>query len=395
MTPTEIGSWALINATVYTGGEVSGDRAVVVKDGKIAAMPTELDEGAFPGEVIDLSGLRLAPGLIDLQVNGGGDLLFNDSPSPETLHAIVAAHMGCGTTDILATYLSGPADGLRSAADAIREAKQSGLPGLLGAHFEGPLLSMSNRGVHSPFFLRGHADDELLDELSSTTASVTTMVTLAPEVVPPGFVKALANRGVVVSAGHTEADPDEIQRCVDEGLRGGTHVWNAMPPIRSRRPGPVAALLSDPRVWCGYIADGHHVSTTTLSLSLSAKSPRRSFLVSDAMPPVGGTGRTFTLDGNQISTSDGRCVTADGRLAGGGVALIDGVRRCVHDVGIPLDEALRMATLYPAECLGIEDRRGRIAVGYPARLVALDGNIRPVAVASGGNFHWLGRVAEK
>jgi N-acetylglucosamine-6-phosphate deacetylase len=383
---------ALINATVYTGDEVTDDRAVVIEDGTVTSLPRDLDESAFPGEVIDLSGLSLAPGLIDLQVNGGGDLLFNESPSPETLQAVVAAHLRSGTTDLLATYLTGPDSGLRMAADAIRAAKTNGMPGLLGVHFEGPFLNMERRGVHNPSFIRTRVDDQLLDDLSSAARFATTLVTLAPEIVPPGFIGALAGRGVVVSAGHTEATPDQVRQAVEEGLRAGTHVWNGMPPVRGRQPGPVAALLSDPRVWCGFIADAHHLSPETLALSLAIKGPRRSILVSDAMPPVGGTRQAFTLDGNEISVHLGRCSTADGNLAGGAVPLVDGVRRCVHELGVAVDEALRMATLYPAECLGIEDRRGRIALGYPAHLVILDTDIRPRAVTIEGTFHWLDSI---
>jgi N-acetylglucosamine-6-phosphate deacetylase len=386
---TEKQSLALINAIVHTGDTVIDDRAVVIENGVIAALPADLDESAFTGVVIDLSGLSLAPGLIDLQANGGGDLLFNDSPSPETLQRMVTAHLRHGTTDLVATYITGPKSGLRQAAGAVRTAKGLGLPGLLGVHFEGPLLSMECRGVHSPSFLRRDVDDQLLQDLSGPAALIPTIVTLAPEVVPPGFIRALATRGVVVSAGHTEATPQCISQAVDEGLRGGTHVWNGMPPIRGRRAGPVAALLADPRVWCGFIADGHHLSPETLAFSLSIKAPRRSVLVSDAMPPVGGTRSTFMLDGREVSAGRGRCVTGDGHLAGGAVPLIEGVRRCVTELGVPLAEALRMASLYPAECLGIDDRRGRIAVGYPARLVALDAQMSPAAVIIGSHFRRL------
>jgi N-acetylglucosamine-6-phosphate deacetylase len=389
---TELRALALINGTVYTGDEVFNDRAVVIENGTVVALPAELHESGFPGEVIDARGLSLAPGLIDLQANGGGDLLFNDSPSPETLHAMVAAHLHYGTTDLLATYITGPASGMRRAADAVGEAKRLGVAGLLGGHFEGPLLSMGNRGVHNASFLRTNVDEELLRDLSAPARSGPAMVTLAPETVPAGFVGALVRAGVVVSAGHTEATPEQIHRAVEEGLRGGTHVWNGMPPVHGRRPGPVPALLSDPRVWCGFIGDGHHLSPETLGFSLQVKSPRRSVLVSDAMPPVGGTRSTFTLDGRQITVRAGRCETAEGQLAGGAVPLIEGVRRCVTELGVPMDEALRMASLYPAECLGIDNRRGRIAVGYPARIVVLDAHISPVAVIMGDAFaRQLGR----
>jgi N-acetylglucosamine-6-phosphate deacetylase len=389
------GALALINATIYTGDEVLDGRALVIENGTVVALPTDLDESTFPGEVIDVSGLSLAPGLIDLQANGGGDLLFNDSPSPETLQAIVAAHLRCGTTDLLASYITAPAAGLRLAANAIQEARRLSVTGLLGVHFEGPLLSMANRGVHNASLLRTSVDDELFDQLSAPARSGPTMVTLAPETVPAGFIEALAEQGVAVSAGHTEATPDQIHRAVDEGLRAGTHVWNGMPPIRGRRPGPVPALLSDSRVWCAFIADGHHLSAETLAFSLDVKAPRRSILVSDAMPPVGGTRSTFTLDGRQITVRAGRCETAEGHLAGAAAPLIEGVRHCVVELGVPIAEALRMASLYPAECLGIEDRRGRIAAGYPARIVALDAQISPVAVVVGSLYRPLEAVTTR
>ena len=383
---TEPRRLALTGATIYTGDQVLSDRAVVIEEGAISSLTTELDESRFAGEIIELTGCSLAPGLIDLQVNGGGDRLFNDSPSPEGLATIVDAHRLQGTTDLLATYVTGPRAGLTGAARAVVQAIALGIDGLLGLHFEGPLLSPLRRGVHDPLLLRNDPDDQILDDLTSTAGSCPTVVTLAPEVVPAGFIAELVARGAVVSAGHTEATPVQIRRAIDEGLRAATHVWNGMPPIASREPGPVAALLADPRVWCGFIADGQHLADETLAFSLAAKAAGRSMLVSDAMPPVGGSGKTFLLEGLEITHAGDRCVTPQGKLAGGAVPLVAGVRWCVEKLGVPLDEAIRMATLYPAECLGVADTRGRIAPGYPARLVALDPAIRPVLVVTGSRL---------
>jgi N-acetylglucosamine-6-phosphate deacetylase len=383
---------ALVHATVHTGDAVLGDRAVVIEDGVVAGLEPELDAASFAGDVIDLSGHLLAPGLIDLQVNGGGDRLFNDAPSVETLAAIACAHERFGTTDFMATYLTGPAEGLRSAGLAVQAAHAAGeavgLAGVLGVHFEGPLLNPTHRGVHDLAGLAPRADGQLLDDLAGPAGSVPTLVTLAPEMAPPGFVGALARRGAVVSAGHTGATPAEVRRAVEEGLRGGTHVWNAMPPVQARRPGPVAALLSDPRTWCSFIADGHHLSPETLALSLARK-PRRSILVSDAMPPVGGSKASFELSGARVTVSGDGCLTGEGRLAGGAVPLLAAVRYCVSELGVQLDEALRMATLYPAQFLGVADRRGRIAVGHPARIVALRPDLSPSLVVVGGRVRRL------
>lgn len=379
-------STALINAVVYSGDHTFDDRAVVIEDGLVTSLPKQMDTTRFDGEVIDLEGLLLAPGLIDLQVNGGGDRFFNDTPTVECLEEIAAAHVRQGTTDLLATYISGPDEGRRLALEAVRDCLRAGVEGIVGVHLEGPLINEERLGIHKREFVRAASADGLLDDVRTLASSVPTVVTLAPEVVPPGFVRRLGESGALAFAGHTEAPPEKIAAAIDEGLRGGTHVWNCMPPVTSRRPGPVVALLADPRVWCAFIADGQHLDPRTLSLSFAAGAPGRSMLVSDALPPVGGVRSTFELNGVRITDRAGRCEDPEGRLAGGGVPLLAGVRRCVAELGVELDEALRMATLYPAECLGIADRRGRIAAGYPAHLIVLDTDLSAVAVVVGDDF---------
>jgi N-acetylglucosamine-6-phosphate deacetylase len=371
---------ALVSATVYTGTATLTDHIVVLEDGVIDAIVPAFDTTRFDGEIIDLGGSALAPGLIDLQVNGGGDVLFNDEPTVDALAAIVDAHQCCGTTDLLATFITGEHDGMRAAARAVLAARHEGVSGALGIHFEGPVLAESHRGVHNKTLLRSGPRDQLLGDLTAPCPTTPTVVTLAPEVAPPGFVGQLSYRGAVVSAGHTGASADQVSDAVDQGLRLSTHLWNGMPPMRARQPGPVAALLADGRVWCGFIADGHHVEVNTLTVSFRAKQSGRALLVSDAMPPVGGHDLSFSLGGEQISVSGQRCHDREGALAGAAVPLLHGVRHCVQQVGVPIDEALRMASLYPAQCLGVADRRGRIAPGYPARLLVLDDELTARAV---------------
>ncbi|HVM66599.1 MAG TPA: N-acetylglucosamine-6-phosphate deacetylase [Acidimicrobiales bacterium] len=377
---------AFVNGTVHTGDAVVADAAVVVRDGVITEVARTFDAARFPGEIIDLGGRHLAPGFVDLQVNGGGGVLFNDDPSVATVAAIAEAHARFGTTDLLPTFITGPTEGMRLAANAVVDAVAAGTAGVLGVHFEGPVLNPDYAGVHDRALVRAAPADELLATLTSAAPSVPTLVTLAPEAAPAGFVHELCARGAVVAAGHTAAAPAELTAAIDAGLRAGTHVWNGMPPVTSRSPGPVGTLLHDPRVQCGFIADGHHVDFTTLALSVGAAGPWRSFVVSDAMPPVGSADVSFTLGGATVTVDGGRCVTATGTLAGGALPLIAGVRNCVERMGVALPDALRMASLYPARCLGVDARRGRIAPGYPAHLVVVDDSVALAAVVLGGEL---------
>jgi N-acetylglucosamine-6-phosphate deacetylase len=377
------GDLILTGCEIFTGDEVLRDHSVVVRDGVVEALPPRLDAPVEGAGVVDLGGRSVAPGFIDVQVNGGGDVLFNDDPSVATIERIVAAHRRLGTTDLLVTFVSGPAPDMARAGDAVRQAIEQRLDGVLGIHFEGPLLSRARLGAHDGDQVPASPESAVVAALTAPTGG-STLVTLAPEVVPPGFVADLVRRGIRVSAGHTDATAEQVGRAVDEGVTGATHVWNAMRPPTAREPGAVGALLTDGRVRCGFIADGHHVAWSTLQLSFRAVPPGGAFLVSDAMPPVGGTASGFGLGDRRITVSGGRCTTADGVLAGSALDLASAVRNVVRHCGVSKEEALRMATRYPAELLGIGDRRGRIAPGYPARFTILDDDLTASAVVLGG-----------
>jgi N-acetylglucosamine-6-phosphate deacetylase len=369
----------LTHARLHSGGTTLEDAVVVIEGDSIVAAGTAGTIGRPSGTCVDLSGRSLSPGLIDLQVNGGGGVLFNERPDVDALAAMAAAHLSCGTTDLLATYVTGPRRGMEAAGAAVALGV---VEGVLGVHFEGPLLSPDHRGVHDPAHLAGRADEQLIGLLSAPLRAGPTLVTVAPEILEEGVVAELVRRGAVVAAGHTGADPGRIRRAADEGLRAATHLWNAMPPVRSREPGPVTGLLGDPRVICGLIADGHHVSGETLRLSLAAAAGG-CFLVSDAMPCVGLAGCDgFDMGGLAVSVRDGRCETADGRLAGGALPLIAGVRTLVS-CGVAVADALALATMQPARVLGLDGRYGLAAPGYAARLVVLDEQLVPTAVVLG------------
>jgi len=312
-------------------------------------------------------GAWLAPGFIDVQVNGGGDVLFNDTPTVEGIAAIVAAHRRFGTTALLPTLISDTAGTMRAAAAAVQAAIPS-LPGVLGIHFEGPFLSPERAGVHDPAMLRSLTPQDL-EFLTAACAGVR-LVTLAPERVPAGFIRALAAAGVRVALGHSMATYAETRAALADGLTGFTHLFNAMRPLASREPGPVAAALETAGAFYGLIADGEHVAAPMLRLALRGLG--QPMLVTDAMPPVGGAGTDFMLGGKRITLRDRRITTEDGTLAGAALDMASAVRNCVRLVDLSLPDALRLASAAPAAFLGLGDRLGHLRPGYRADIVALD-----------------------
>jgi N-acetylglucosamine-6-phosphate deacetylase len=314
-------------------------------------------------------GAWLAPGFIDCQVNGGGDVLFNDAPTSATIHRIAAAHLRLGTTSLLPTLITDTPAKMEAALGAVHEAAKAS-PSVLGIHLEGPFLSPEKPGVHNPALFRVPGDDDAAMLIAGRGGLAAMLVTLAPERVPAGFIRRLADAGIRVALGHSAATYAETRAALAEGLIGFTHLFNAMPQLGSREPGPIAAALEAPDTWFGMIVDGHHVAPATLRLAL--RGVGRPMLVSDAMPPVGGRHPSFLLDGTQIAVHEGRCTRADGTLAGAAIGMADAVRSCVRLLGVPLSQALRFASAEPAAFLGLADTLGRIAPGCRADLVAFD-----------------------
>jgi N-acetylglucosamine-6-phosphate deacetylase len=358
---------AIAADTVFDGTVPHRQYAVVIEAGTITAvlprhdLPRDVPVRELP------DGAWLAPGFIDVQVNGGGDVLFNDTPTVEGIAAIVAAHRRFGTTALLPTLISDTAGTMRAAAAAVQAAIPS-LPGVLGIHFEGPFLSPERAGVHDPAMLRSLTPQDL-EFLTAACAGVR-LVTLAPERVPAGFIRALAAAGVRVALGHSMATYAETRAALADGLTGFTHLFNAMRPLASREPGPVAAALETAGAFYGLIADGEHVAAPMLRLALRGLG--QPMLVTDAMPPVGGAGTDFMLGGKRITLRDRRITTEDGTLAGAALDMASAVRNCVKLVDSSLPDALRLASAAPAAFLGLGDRLGHLRPGYRADIVALD-----------------------
>jgi N-acetylglucosamine-6-phosphate deacetylase len=361
---------ALVNGRILIREGVVSGQTLLLSGDRIEALVDRKDSRCREAVIMDLEGRILLPGFIDVQVNGGGGVLFNDDPSPESIRAIGAAHRRFGTTGFLPTLISDDLDTIGRAIGAVQSSLDAGIPGVLGIHIEGPFLNRARRGVHDSKHLR------LLDtswvSLLSRLHGGRTVLTLAPEMTSPEMIERLAGGGLLVCAGHSEASYAETVAAIAHGLRGFTHLFNAMARLEPREPGIVGAALYDPDTWCGIIVDGHHVDPVMLKLALRCKRHDRFMLVTDGMPIVGSSEDTFVLQGRTIRVVDGICRDENGTLAGTALDMAGAVRNTVSSLGLDIAEAARMASEYPAEFLGLGHELGRIAPGYRANLVLMD-----------------------
>jgi len=364
---------ALVNGRVLGDEGLLEGRCVLLAGGRIVDVVPESDPRCAQASPYDLRGGLLLPGFIDVQVNGGGGVLFNDAPSVDTIRAIGAAHRKFGTTGFLPTLISDDLDKVARAIAAVQSAIAAGVPGVLGIHIEGPFLNVARKGVHDPAKLR-ELDDSALGLLTSLRGGKT-LVTLAPEMTTPQIIQKLASAGVSVSAGHTNATYAQMATALQHGLTGFTHLFNAMSQLTGREPGAVGAALDDQDSWCGIIVDGEHIDPVVLRIALRCKPHNRFMLVTDAMPGVGTNNTSFVLQGRTITVSGLVCFDEDGRLAGSNIDMASCVRNAMQMLHLPLYEAAAMASRYPAEFLGVAGELGRIRAGYRANLVLADAEL--------------------
>ena len=365
---------ALVNGRILAGAQIVTGQTVLLADGRIEAVVPAADPRCQDGASVDLAGQFLLPGFIDVQVNGGGGVLFNDDPSPESIRAIGAAHRQYGTTGFLPTLISDDLDTIAQAIAAVQASLDAHAPGALGIHIEGPFLNWARRGVHDPKHLR-RLDNGVISLLCSLRGG-RTVLTLAPEMATAEMIAQLAACGILVSAGHSDASYAQTAAAIAHGVRGFTHLFNAMAPLAPREPGIVGAALYDANTWCGIIVDGHHVDPVILKLALRCKRHDRFMLVTDAMPPVGSPATSFILQGRTIRLVDGVWRDENGTLAGTGLNMATAVRNAVQLLDLSIAEAARMAGEYPAAFLGLDHELGRIAPGYRANLVLMDDNLQ-------------------
>ncbi len=371
---------ALAGARILTPKGWMDHGALLIEGGRIIdGVPlTALPEDA---KVETLDGGMLVPGFIDTQVNGGGGVLFNDAPTVETLATMAASHRRFGTTAMLPTLISDNLDKIAAAIAAVDAAIQAGVPGIIGIHLEGPFLNAGKKGIHNASKFR--VLDEAAIDLLSSLKHGKTLVTLAPELAPEGAVKALAERGVIISAGHTLASFEDMENARLQGLTGVTHLFNAMSQMEGRNPGVVGAALSTD-LYAGIIVDGHHVHAASLRAAYAAKSAEQLMLVTDAMSTVGGTEGHFMLGDVRIETKDGALRGPDGTLAGSAISMIDAVCNAVSIMEVDVATAVRMASATPVAFLGVSQSHGGLSAGMRADMVHLSDDLRVKGTWIGG-----------
>ena len=364
---------ALVNGKVFTGEHWVTNHAVIIDGEKIIALCAADNLPAGVTTIIDLQNQRLIPGLIDTQVNGGGGVLFNDSPSVETLRVMGEAHRKFGTTGFYPTLISDDLSVVKKSIAAVKQAIVEKVPGVLGIHLEGPFLNPERKGVHdaSKFKIIDEAAFELLTSLDVGK----TLITIAPELTTPEMIARFVAAGIVVAAGHSAANYEQTNTALAAGLSSFTHLFNAMTPLTSREPGMVGAALENENSWCGIIVDGHHVHPSTLKIAHQAKAIGKLVLVTDAMPSVGAIDKSFVLNGELIRCENGKLSTKSGTLAGSDLDMLAAVKNTVKLVGLGIDEAIRMASTYPAAMMG-ESTLGSIKVGYTASMILIDNDFQ-------------------
>jgi len=354
---------------LFDGHSFIDDQVLTITNGVISAIDQNTDDAD-----ITVAGL-VVPGYIDLQVNGGGGALFNDAPSVENLKTIMAAHAKFGTTAMMPTLITDKIEVMAQAADAIAQAIAKKVPGIIGIHFEGPHLSLAKKGTHCAELIRPIADAEW--QVLSRQDIGQVMVTLAPETVAAQDITRMVKLGIKVCLGHTNADYATAQKAIDAGATGFTHLFNAMSPLQGREPGVVGCALLNDHTQCGLIVDGHHVDYASCQLAIKAKPAGGIFLVTDAMPPVGTDMKEFPLYDRTVYVENGKLTSTTGELAGSSLDMATAVKNTHLGLKVPLDESLRMASLYPAQYLyaNNERNRGQLSIGMQADMLVLNDDL--------------------
>lgn len=375
---------AITGARIFDGLLWHDGQSLLLDGGTVTGILPENDLPAGT-ETTAAQGQLLVPGFIDLQVNGGGGVMLNDRQDVDAIRTICAAHAQFGTTALLPTLITDTFEVRARTIEGGRQAKAEGVPGFLGLHLEGPHLSVARKGAHDPALIRPMEQGDLNAMLACAGVFDAMMVTVAPENTTAAQVKALAEAGIIVSLGHTDAGYRTVVDYAAAGARTVTHLFNAMSPLGHREPGVVGGALDTGSLYAGIIADGFHVDPVSMGVALRAKTgPGRIFIVTDAMSTIGSDQTSFLLNGREIFRKDGRLTLADGTLAGADIDMLSSVRFAHEKLNLTLDEAIRMASAYPADAVGIAARKGRLVPGLDADFVVLTEGLDMVSTWIGG-----------
>lgn len=374
-------TYALVNAKIYTGRKVLDNFAIIIDDDSILDIIAD-DKLNQHLKTIDLNGAFVSPGFIDLQLNGCGGVMFNDDISVETLRIMHKANLKSGCSQFLPTLITSSDEDIVAAIETIRTYQQQFPNQIPGLHLEGPYISSVKKGIHNAEYIR-EINDTMLEYLIDNR-DVIAKITLAPET-NLTIIKALADSGIIVSLGHSDCRFTEAKQAFNNGANFATHLFNAMSQWTGRQPGLVGAVFDTPNVYAGIIADGHHVDYASIRISHRIMTGRL-ILVTDATAPAGAEIDDFLFVGKKVYYKDGKCVDESGTLGGSALTMMDAIKNCVEYVGIPLDEALRMATLYPATAIGIDKQFATIEVGKLANLAIFDNHYNVLATVVNGHY---------
>ncbi len=382
--------YALTNCKIYAQQVLSQQALLIDGERIVDLVPQSSLSLDLP--VLDLGGAHLSPGFIDLQLNGCGGVMFNDAITPETLTIMHQTNLKSGTTSYLPTLITTSDADMQAAMAVVADYRQHSPHSVLGLHLEGPYLNPKRKGIHNGNYVR-QPDQVMLEAIAAAGPEVVRLVTIAVEQAEPAQIRLLAERGIVVSAGHTDATYEQAQLGFEAGVSMVTHLFNAMSPWQGRSPGVVGAALERASVYAGVIADGHHVHFASIGLAYKLKRDRL-ILVSDATPPVGTQMTSFQIGGQDVFYREGKCVSADGTLGGSALTLIEAVANSVQQLHLPLDEALRLASLYPAQAIGMADQLGQIAPGYIANLAIFNDQFQITGMVDRGQYMSMASPAD-
>ncbi len=361
--------YGLKNAKIYTGQGLVEGKVVLIEGNKIKDI---LDEAPENIEIIDLEGKIIAPGFIDLQLNGCGGVNFNDEISIETFKLMHETNLKTGTTSYLPTLITTSDANIEKALELVD--KNEGLEnvGVLGLHIEGPYISIPKKGIHNPKYIRVMSD-EIIAKIAKAGKKVTKIMTIAPENAKVEHLKVLKDSGIKLAFGHTNATYEDAMEKI-EYFEMVTHLFNAMSSFTSREPGVVGAIFDYKNLDCGIIIDGVHCHYKSAKIAKDILKEKL-FLVTDAVAPVGTNMEYFIFEGNKVLYKDGKCISPDGTLGGSALTMIEGVKNLVEHVGLTLEEALLMASTYPAKAINVDNEYGYIKKGYFADIVIMDENL--------------------
>lgn len=376
---------AIINGKIFDGDKFLENKALVFENKKIInIVPMEALEERYPeAEVIDAKGGYVTPGFIDLQINGCGGVLFNDSVTRETLEIMNRTNLKYGCTSFTPTLITTGDENIINALELVGNMEDKEDIGVLGLHIEGPYISVAKKGIHNPKFIR-KMDEAMLNKIVEKGTKATTIITVAPENISGEYISTLANSGIKVALGHTNATYKEVEEKKIFGISLATHLYNGMSSFAHREPGAAGAVL-DMDIKAGIIVDGMHSDYASVRIAKKIMGDRL-YLVTDAVSPVGTDMEYFYFEGNKVYHKNGKCFGEDGTLGGSALTMDAGVRNLVNHVGITLEEAVRMATLYPAKAVNLDNKYGRLQPEAMADIVILNKDLEVEKVFAKGNL---------